>query len=517
MASTKRRKRASGWDTPASDIGAATTATTSASSGLTGILGTTAATGPLQQMAQAQAVQQLLLQRSQNSALLANPLMANMMLTNSSLFAAGGIPSMGPPSSAGRRMDCRIYVGSLHYDLAEHDIRGVFEAFGKITEVTMSYEPATGKSKGYCFIEYENPASAAQALQAMNGFELAGRQIKVGKPDGAPGMMAGSGSLSMNNATAAPAIQAVDRNTAMLQAHALVQAALGKAAPGQQQPGTTLALAAANGNAPVAAGVSTDTRNRIYVGNISTDIGPEALQTVFEPFGRITDVQILPDPAGVAKHRGYGFIQYETNRSAVEAVSQMNDFELLGRRLKVNWANSATSTLNQGMGASALTPQMLALQQSAMAQQLSALQATVSVASSNGSALETSCSSSNSLTDSTTNSTTAVSAVTATSSSEGGSNQELPRCVLLKNMVSEEEATDSELAGEIEEEGTKYGEVEKVTIHTAKTGVLIFVLYNAASSAARAQSTLHRRYFGGRIIAAELYDHGKFLAGDFGS
>lgn len=492
-------------------------------------MGTAAAANPLQQMAQAQAVQQLLLQQHQSNALLANPIMANMMLANPSLFGGaagvtGGVPSMGPPSSAGRRMDCRIYVGSLHYDLAEHDIRGVFEAFGKITEVTMSYEPATGKSKGYCFIEYENPNSANQALQAMNGFELAGRQIKVGKPDGAPGagMMGASGSLSFATPTnSGPAIQAVDRNTAMLQAHALVQAALGKAQPATN----TLSLMdkASTGTDTAAAGVvanqSSDTRNRIYVGNISTDIGPEALQTVFEPFGRITDVQILPDPAGVAKHRGYGFIQYETNRAAIEAVSQMNDFELLGRRLKVNWANSATTTLNQSQvsaSTAVLTPQMLAFQQSTVAQQLSALR----TATGNTTTTNLTSSSTPSLPDQ--DSSPAVSTAKKTSDSEeaaaAAADQQLPRCVLLKNMVSEEEAADSELAGEIEEEGTKYGKVESVKVHMAeKQGVLIFLLYEAASSAARAQSTLHRRYFGGRIISAELYDHGKFIAGDFGN
>jgi len=35
------------------------------------------------------------------------------------------------------------------------------------------------KSKGFCFIEYENPESAHQALTQMGGFQFAGRAIKV--------------------------------------------------------------------------------------------------------------------------------------------------------------------------------------------------------------------------------------------------------------------------------------------------------------------------------------------------
>jgi len=38
------------------------------------------------------------------------------------------------------------------------------------------------KSKGFCFIEYENPESAHQALTQMGGFQFAGRAIKVGPP-----------------------------------------------------------------------------------------------------------------------------------------------------------------------------------------------------------------------------------------------------------------------------------------------------------------------------------------------
>ena len=46
----------------------------------------------------------------------------------------------------------------------------------------MSIDLATQRSKGFCFIEYEDPASA-EACMVMNGFELAGRKIKVGRPN----------------------------------------------------------------------------------------------------------------------------------------------------------------------------------------------------------------------------------------------------------------------------------------------------------------------------------------------
>jgi RNA recognition motif-containing protein len=72
--------------------------------------------------------------------------------------------------------DCRIYVGSLYYEIKQEDVRALFSPFGPIRSIDLSLEPGTQRSKGYCFIEYETPA-AAEAAMAMNNFELAGRNV----------------------------------------------------------------------------------------------------------------------------------------------------------------------------------------------------------------------------------------------------------------------------------------------------------------------------------------------------
>ncbi|GAB1525925.1 RNA recognition motif protein [Rhizoctonia solani] len=73
----------------------------------------------------------------------------------------------------------QLYVGSLHFNLTESDIRQVFEPFGELDFVDLHRDPATGKSKGYCFIQYKRPEDARMALEQMEGFELAGRQLRV--------------------------------------------------------------------------------------------------------------------------------------------------------------------------------------------------------------------------------------------------------------------------------------------------------------------------------------------------
>jgi len=52
----------------------------------------------------------------------------------------------------------------------------LFSCFGTITKFDLSHDPATGRSKGYCFLEYADPA-AAQAAMSMDGFEIANRKV----------------------------------------------------------------------------------------------------------------------------------------------------------------------------------------------------------------------------------------------------------------------------------------------------------------------------------------------------
>lgn len=72
--------------------------------------------------------------------------------------------------------DARLYVGSLHFSLVDTDIKAIFEPFGIIEHVDLHREP-TGKSKGYAFVQYRETADAEKAIEHMNGFELAGRNV----------------------------------------------------------------------------------------------------------------------------------------------------------------------------------------------------------------------------------------------------------------------------------------------------------------------------------------------------
>ena len=73
----------------------------------------------------------------------------------------------------------RLYVGSLHFNITEEMLQGIFEPFGKIQSIQLIMDQETQRSKGYGFITYHEAEDAKKALEQMNGFELAGRAMKV--------------------------------------------------------------------------------------------------------------------------------------------------------------------------------------------------------------------------------------------------------------------------------------------------------------------------------------------------
>ncbi|XP_058984244.1 RNA-binding protein 39 [Musca domestica] len=90
---------------------------------------------------------------------------------------ANAVPTFTPKNHTG---PMRLYVGSLHFNITEDMLRGIFEPFGKIDSIQLIMDTETGRSKGYGFITYHNAEDAKKALEQLNGFELAGRPMKVG-------------------------------------------------------------------------------------------------------------------------------------------------------------------------------------------------------------------------------------------------------------------------------------------------------------------------------------------------
>ncbi|ESN95932.1 hypothetical protein HELRODRAFT_114532 [Helobdella robusta] len=83
----------------------------------------------------------------------------------------------GKPGSVG---PMKLYIGSLHYNITEEMLKGIFEPFGPIDELKLMRDHSTGRSLGYGFLQFKRGDDGKKALEQLNGFELAGRPMKLG-------------------------------------------------------------------------------------------------------------------------------------------------------------------------------------------------------------------------------------------------------------------------------------------------------------------------------------------------
>jgi RNA recognition motif-containing protein len=72
-----------------------------------------------------------------------------------------------------------IYVGDLSYDVTEDDLKAVFSEFGEVDSLNIIKDKFSGRSKGFGFVEMPNNSEADKAIEALNGTELKGRNLKV--------------------------------------------------------------------------------------------------------------------------------------------------------------------------------------------------------------------------------------------------------------------------------------------------------------------------------------------------
>jgi len=72
-----------------------------------------------------------------------------------------------------------IYVGNLSRDVTEEDLGQAFEAFGKVSGVTIVKDKFSGASRGFGFVEMPAKGEAQAAIATLNGKELKGRTLNV--------------------------------------------------------------------------------------------------------------------------------------------------------------------------------------------------------------------------------------------------------------------------------------------------------------------------------------------------
>jgi len=73
----------------------------------------------------------------------------------------------------------RIYVGGLPYQTTEQDLLDLFAQVGHVTSATVITDRASGRSKGFGFVEMSDDQEAQTAIKRLNGTILGNRTIVV--------------------------------------------------------------------------------------------------------------------------------------------------------------------------------------------------------------------------------------------------------------------------------------------------------------------------------------------------
>ena len=73
----------------------------------------------------------------------------------------------------------KLYVGNLAFSTQESDLREMFAPYGTVESASLVTDPATGRSRGFGFVEMTNDDEAASAISGLNGKESGGRSLTV--------------------------------------------------------------------------------------------------------------------------------------------------------------------------------------------------------------------------------------------------------------------------------------------------------------------------------------------------
>ena len=72
-----------------------------------------------------------------------------------------------------------IYVGNLPYGIRDDELSNLFSEFGSVKSANVIMDRASGKSKGFGFVEMDDGEDAEKAIQSLNGREVSGRELRV--------------------------------------------------------------------------------------------------------------------------------------------------------------------------------------------------------------------------------------------------------------------------------------------------------------------------------------------------
>ena len=72
-----------------------------------------------------------------------------------------------------------LFVGNMSFQTTKADLTALFQPFGLVGRIHTVTDRETGRARGFAFVEMPNDEEAAKAIAALDGKEMAGRNLKV--------------------------------------------------------------------------------------------------------------------------------------------------------------------------------------------------------------------------------------------------------------------------------------------------------------------------------------------------
>lgn len=91
-------------------------------------------------------------------------------------------------------MATRLYIGNLNWNTTEETLKSALSEGGRtVTDLHMVMDRETGRPRGFAFAEFSSDADAQAAIEALDGMNLEGRDLRVNVAQERPKRAGGGG------------------------------------------------------------------------------------------------------------------------------------------------------------------------------------------------------------------------------------------------------------------------------------------------------------------------------------
>lgn len=196
-----------------------------------------------------------------------------MMLLDKPVFVGQFVPRRERIQANSTKEFTNIFIKNLDEKVDEEKLKSLFSQFGALKSVAIMREEADNKSKGFGFVNFEDAADAMNAVNELNGKDVQGKAVFVGR--------------AMKKSEREAELRAKFEQLKLEQM--------------SKYHGVNL-----------------------YVKNIDDEIdSDDKLRNIFAPFGSITSAKIMKDQRSNLS-KGFGFVCFATPEEATKAVSELN-------------------------------------------------------------------------------------------------------------------------------------------------------------------------------------------------